>query len=95
MTIDENASTQYLKGTSLISASTVTKSGSVLVLGTTDSTTITASQVIVGYQLGSSSTAATRGPPHKGHGDRYKAGRADPSELEPGPRDNRQWNFSE
>jgi hypothetical protein len=36
------------------------------VLGTTDSTTITASQVIVGYKLGSSATAATVIPFQKG-----------------------------
>ena len=59
VTVDEESSTQYLKGTSSTSASAVTKGESLLVLGTTDSTTISASQVIVGYQLGSSAAAAT------------------------------------
>ena len=66
VTIDENSSTQYLKGTSSTSASAVTKGKIVLVLGTTDSTTITASQVIVGYNLGSSATAATVIPFQRG-----------------------------
>jgi hypothetical protein len=59
VTIEENSSTKYLKGTSSTSASAVTNGKSILVLGTTDSTTITAAQVIVGYKLGSSATAAT------------------------------------
>ena len=66
VTIDENSSTKYLNGTSSTSASAVTKGESVLVLGTTDSTTITASQVIVGYKLGSSATAATVVPFQRG-----------------------------
>jgi len=66
VTIEENSSTQYLNGTSSTSASAVTNGESVLVLGTTDSTTITASQVIVGYKLGSSTTAGTVVPFRKG-----------------------------
>jgi hypothetical protein len=66
VTIDENSSTKYLQGTNSASASAMTKGESVLVLGTTDSTTITAAQVIVGYQLGSSATAATVVPFQKG-----------------------------
>jgi hypothetical protein len=66
VTIDENSSTKYLNGTTSTSASAVTKGESVLVLGTTDSTTITASQVIIGYNLGSSSTASTVIPFQKG-----------------------------
>jgi Domain of unknown function (DUF5666) len=46
-TIKEAASTTYEKGTSQASASAVTTGESVLVLGTTDNTTITATQVIV------------------------------------------------
>jgi hypothetical protein len=46
-TIKEVSSTTYEKGTSQASASAVTKGESVLVLGTTDNTTITASQVMV------------------------------------------------
>jgi hypothetical protein len=46
-TIDEASSTTYRKGTNASSASAITKGESVLVLGTTNGTTITASQVIV------------------------------------------------
>ena len=59
VTIDENSSTEYLNATGSTSASAVTNGESVLVLGTTDSTTITASQVIIGYNFGSSPTAST------------------------------------
>jgi membrane-bound inhibitor of C-type lysozyme len=45
--VNKTSSTKYLKGTSSISASAIKKGQSVLVLGTTDGTTITATQVIV------------------------------------------------
>jgi hypothetical protein len=47
VTVDEAPSTTYKKGTNSASASIITTSESVLVLGTTDNTTITAAQVIV------------------------------------------------
>src|SRR5579859_7166759 len=47
VTVDEASATTYEKGTSPASASAVTTGEPVLVLGTTDSTTITATQVIV------------------------------------------------
>jgi hypothetical protein len=47
VTIKETASTTYEKGTKSASASAVTKGKTTLVLGTTDSTTITATKVIV------------------------------------------------
>jgi membrane-bound inhibitor of C-type lysozyme len=47
VTVTEAASTTYEKGTSPATASAVTSGQPVLVLGTTDSTTITATQVIV------------------------------------------------
>jgi membrane-bound inhibitor of C-type lysozyme len=47
VTVKEVSSTTYEQGTSPASASAVTASAPVLVLGTTDSTTITATQVIV------------------------------------------------
>ena len=47
VTIKEASSTTYEKGTSAATVSAVTTSEPVLVLGTTDSTTITATQVIV------------------------------------------------
>jgi hypothetical protein len=45
--VDEAPSTTYKKGTNSASASNITTGESVLVLGTTDNTTITAAQVIV------------------------------------------------
>jgi Domain of unknown function (DUF5666) len=47
VTVREASSTKYQKGTSSSSASAITKGVSVLVLGTTSGTTITASQVVV------------------------------------------------
>jgi hypothetical protein len=47
VTVDEASSTTYQKGTSSTSASAVATGESVLVLGTTSGTTITATQVIV------------------------------------------------
>jgi hypothetical protein len=59
VTVHEASSTAYEKGTSTASASAVTKGETVLVLGTTDSTTITATQVIVQTAGSSPSSAAT------------------------------------
>ena len=59
MTIHEASSTAYEKGTSTASASAVTKGETVLVLGTTDSTTITATQVIVQGAGSSGSTPSS------------------------------------
>jgi hypothetical protein len=47
VTIDEETSTKYLKGTAAISKSAITKGKRVLVLGTTSGTTIKAAQVMV------------------------------------------------
>jgi hypothetical protein len=47
VTVKETSSTTYEKGTNSASASAVTKGKTALVVGTTDSTTITATQVIV------------------------------------------------
>jgi hypothetical protein len=58
VTIDETSSTKYANGTYSVSTSAVTEGSSVLVLGTTDSTTITATQVTVGYEAPSSTTEA-------------------------------------
>jgi hypothetical protein len=55
VTVEEKSSTTYERGTTVTSAKAVTKGQSVLVLGTVNSTTITATQVVVGY--GSSSSA--------------------------------------
>jgi hypothetical protein len=59
VTIKEASSTAYQKGTSSSSASAVTKGESVLVLGTTSGTTITASQVIVQPNGGGSSATSS------------------------------------
>jgi hypothetical protein len=62
VTVKEEASTTYQKGTSSSSASAITKGESVLVLGTTSGTTITASQVIVRPTgRGGSATSSTAG----------------------------------
>jgi hypothetical protein len=47
VSVDEASSTTYQKGTTSISASAITTGEDVLVLGTTNGTTITATQVIV------------------------------------------------
>jgi membrane-bound inhibitor of C-type lysozyme len=47
VTVDETSSTTYRNGTGSISAGALKKGESVLVLGTTDGTTITAAQVVV------------------------------------------------
>jgi hypothetical protein len=47
VTVKQGTSTKYENGTSAVTASVVVKGASVLVLGSTSSTTITASQVIV------------------------------------------------
>jgi len=57
VTVNEASSTTYEKGTSSAAASAVTTGEPVLVLGTTDGTTITATQVVVdptGYSASSS-----------------------------------------
>jgi hypothetical protein len=50
VTVDEKSSTKYEKGTASTSAKAVTKGESVLALGTVNSTTIAATQVVVGYK---------------------------------------------
>src|SRR6202035_2586265 len=57
VTVNEASSTTYQKGTSSTSASAITTGESVLVLGTTNGTTITATQVIVQPTGGGSSSA--------------------------------------
>jgi hypothetical protein len=58
VTIDETSSTKYEKGTDSVAASAVTKGASVLVFGTTNSTTITATQVEVGYKAPTTTASA-------------------------------------
>jgi hypothetical protein len=59
VTVDEASATTYQKGTSLTSASVVTTGEPVLVLGTTNGTTITATQVIVQPSGGVGSAASS------------------------------------
>jgi hypothetical protein len=69
VTIKETSSTTYQKGTASTSASAITAGEPVLVLGTTDSTTITATQVTVqpaGSENSAASTAAGVVPFQKG-----------------------------
>jgi hypothetical protein len=67
VTVNEVPSTTYLKGTSSTPASAVTAGQAVLVLGTTNGTTITATQVIVQPAGGSAAaTAATVVPFQRG-----------------------------
>jgi hypothetical protein len=56
VTVKKASSTTYRKGTSSTSASAVTKGKPVLVLGTTNGTTITATQVVVQPASGGSAT---------------------------------------
>jgi hypothetical protein len=58
VTVDEASSTRYQKGTSTTAANAVIKGASVLVLGTTSGTTITATQVIL-QPTGSGGSAAS------------------------------------
>jgi Domain of unknown function (DUF5666) len=58
VTVKKTSSTVYDKGTSRSAASAVTKGTTVLVLGKVDSTTITASQVIVGPAINLSKASA-------------------------------------
>jgi hypothetical protein len=58
VTVDEASSTTYQKGASPASASAVTTGEPVLVLGTTNGTTITATQVIVRPTGGGSATSS-------------------------------------
>jgi hypothetical protein len=69
VTVKEASSTTYEKGTSPATASAVTSGEPVLVLGTTDSTTITATQVIV-------QPPATRAPNPGGQVIPYTKGQA-------------------
>src|SRR6202043_3892883 len=66
VTIDEASSTAYLKGTTSTSSSAVTAGEPVLVLGTTDGTTITAGQVVVQPTVGSATSSAAVVPFQRG-----------------------------
>jgi hypothetical protein len=61
VTVDEASSTTYQNGTNSTSASAITTGQSVLVLGTTSGTTITATQVIVTPADGGSAASSAAG----------------------------------
>ena len=61
VTVKEMSSTKYRKGTSASSASAVKKGVRVLVLGTTDGTTITAAKVVVQTTGGGSTSSSAAG----------------------------------
>jgi hypothetical protein len=61
VTVNKTSSTTYENGTSSSSASAIAKGASVLVLGTTNATTITASQVIVQPSVGGSAKSSSAG----------------------------------
>jgi hypothetical protein len=65
VTVNEASSTTYRNGTSSTSATAITKGVSVLVLGTTNGTTITASQVMVQPKGGSAPSSAATVVPFK------------------------------
>ncbi len=77
VSVTQGASTTYMNGTSTATASEVTKDATVLVLGMTSSTTITASQVIVDPPAGTGSPSYTpsavvafqQGSPSKANND--------------------------
>ena len=97
VTVDEESSTKYEKGTTSGAKSAIAKGEHVLVLGTVSSTTIRATQVIVQTSGGRSepSTAATVVPFQKRCCRNVKAGRSDPRQLQRGIGDDRQWNDSQ
>jgi hypothetical protein len=64
--IDEGTSTAYLKGTTATSSSAVAADEPVLVLGTTDGTTITAAEVIVQPPVGSATSSTAVIPFQRG-----------------------------
>jgi hypothetical protein len=66
VTVDEASSTTYQNGTSSLSASAITTGESVLVLGTTNGTTITATQVTVQPTGGASATSSAVIPFQRG-----------------------------
>jgi hypothetical protein len=66
VTVNKTSSTKYLKGKSSISASAIKKGHSVLVLGTTDGTTIAATQIIVQPSGSGSATSSAVVPFQRG-----------------------------
>ena len=97
VTVDEASSTTYQSGTSSASANAITTGESVLALGTTNGTTITATQVMVQPTGGRicDFLGGNGDPLPAGGTDHLKAGRSDPGQLESGVGDDRQRNNGE
>jgi hypothetical protein len=72
VTIKETSSTKYENGTTTATKSAVTNGTTVLVLGTDDNTTITATNVIVGPPTPNSTTASQVAAFNRGTGDTSK-----------------------
>jgi hypothetical protein len=83
-TIKEASSTKYEKGTTTASKSAVTNGETVLVLGTDDNTTITATEVIVGPPKPNSTTASQVVAFNGGAGDTSKTVGQIPSSYKQG-----------
>lgn len=92
VTVDEESSTKYEKGTTSASKSAVTKGTHVLVLGTVNSTTTKATEVIVQTSGGGSkpSTAATVVPFQKGAAETSKQAGQIPASYSQGSGTDRQ-----
>ena len=90
--IKETASTTYENGTRPASANVVTKGQPVLVLGTADSATITATEVIAHPPATTVLHCGGGDPLLQGHGEVGKDGRPDPGGLHAGAGHNRHRN---
>jgi Domain of unknown function (DUF5666) len=84
VTVKETSSTAYEKGTTAASKSAVTKGATVLVLGTDNNTTITATKVIVGPPKPNSETASQVVALSGTTGDQSKTVGQIPSSYKPG-----------
>lgn len=84
VTIKETSSTKYEKGTTAASKSAVTNGKTVLVLGTDDNTTITATKVIVGPPKPNSKTASQVVAFNRTTGDQSKTVGQIPASYEQG-----------
>jgi hypothetical protein len=97
VTVKKMSSTTYRKGTSSTSAGAIKKGDRVLVLGTTNGTTITASQVVVQPPSGGSPAYSPSkvAPFKRGGTEHVEAGRPGPGNLQSGLGDDRQRNDGE
>jgi hypothetical protein len=85
VTVKETSSTAYKKGATAASPSAATAGQTALVIGTVDSTTITAAQVIPQPSAGTSNTASTVVPFTRGAGGTAKSVGQIPADYQQGP----------